>query len=57
MRKFGADLIEVFKIMEGLEGLKKEDFYIMNQETFRNNTLKIYKDHDWKWESTGFLTE
>ena len=30
MRRLRSDLIEVFKIMQGLEGLKAEDFFIMD---------------------------
>ena len=30
MRRLRNDLIEVFKIMQGLEGLKAEDFLIMD---------------------------
>ena len=44
-----ADLIEVFKIMKGLEGLKIEDFFELEKNRSshhtRGHTLKIYKQH------------
>ena len=39
-----ADIIEVFKIMKGLEGLKREHFFEMEVEKrTRGHTLKIHK--------------
>ena len=43
-RRTRADIIEVFKIMKGLEGLKREDFFEMEVEKrTRGHTLKIDK--------------
>ena len=43
-RRTRADIIEVFKIMKGLEGLKREDFFEMEVEKrTRGHTLKIHK--------------
>ena len=43
-RRTRADIIEVFKIMKGLEGLKREDFFEMKvQKRTRGHTLKIHK--------------
>ena len=44
MRRLRADLIEVFKIMNGLEGLKVEDFFeLSGGRQTRGHSKKIYK--------------
>ena len=43
-RRTRADIMEVFKIMKGLEGLNKEDFFEMEvDKRTRGHTLKIHK--------------
>ena len=43
-RRTRADIIEVFKIMKGLEGLNREDFFEMEvDKRTRGHTLKIVK--------------
>ena len=43
-RRTRADIIEVFKIMKGLEGLNREDFFEMEvDKRTRGHTLKILK--------------
>ena len=43
-RRTSADIIEVFKIMKGLEGLNREDFFEMEvDKRTRGHTLKILK--------------
>ena len=43
-RRTRADIIEVFKIMNGLEGLNREDFFEMEvDKRTRGHTLKILK--------------
>ena len=42
-RRERADLIEVFKIMKGLEGTDRQLFFDMNLGSNRGNSLKIYK--------------
>ena len=45
MRRHRNDLIEIFKILHGYEGLKKKDFFIMNEsERTRGHTFKIFKE-------------
>ena len=43
MRRLRADLIEVFKIMKELEGIKIEDFFELQKSCARGHSLKISK--------------
>ena len=44
MRRLRSDLIEVFKIMNGLEGLKAEDFFVLSDvDHTRGHDKKLYK--------------
>ena len=43
MRRLRSDLIEVFKIMRGLEGLRRDDFFIMDHRKSRGHSYKIFK--------------
>ena len=46
MRRLRADLIEVFKIMHGLEGLERDDFFILRESTnLRGHRFTIHKQH------------
>ena len=40
-----ADLIEVFKILKGLENLNTDQFFELNPRTSRGHTYKLYKEH------------
>ncbi len=48
MRTFRSDLIEVFKIMEGLEGLRREEFFIIyhSECTEATHIRFLCKHHD-----------
>ena len=43
MRRNRADLIEVYKILRGNEGLRKEDFFQVRARTGRGHRYKLYK--------------
>ena len=43
MRRLRSDLIEVFKIMKGLEGLRRDEFFIMDHRESRGHSYKIFK--------------
>ena len=44
MRRLRSDLIEVFKILNGLEGLKAEDFFVLSDVDYtRGHSRKLYK--------------
>ena len=45
MRRLRADLLEVFKIMHGLEGLDREDIFTLQEggHGTRGHSLKIFK--------------
>ena len=46
MRRLRSDLIEVFKIMHNLEGVKREDFFQLRTATGRRgHSLTILKQH------------
>ena len=46
MRRMRSDLIEVFKIMHNLEGVKREDFFQLRTATGRRgHSLTILKQH------------
>ena len=46
MRRLRSDLIEVFKIMHNLEGVKREDFFQLRIDTGRRgHSLTILKQH------------
>ena len=42
-RRERADMIEVFKICKGLEGVKEEDFFVRQKGSTRANEFKIFK--------------
>ena len=42
-RRERADMLEVFKIMKGLEGLKERDFFVRDTNRGRGHSLKLYK--------------
>ena len=43
-RGFRADLIEVYKVLKGLEGIDKDIFFKMNQRKSRGNSMKLKKE-------------
>ena len=46
MRRLRSDLIEVFKLMHNLEGVKREDFFQLRIDTGRRgHALTILKQH------------
>jgi ribonucleases P/MRP protein subunit RPP40 len=42
-RMWRADMLEVFKIINGMEGLKMEDFFKKHEGITRGHTFKLYK--------------
>ena len=42
-RRLRADLLEVFKIMRGMEGVREEVFFTRSAESRRGHELKLYK--------------
>ena len=42
-RRSRADMLQVYKIMHGLDDLNIEDLFILNNQQTRGNSLKIYK--------------
>ena len=43
MRRERADMLEVYKIMNGLEGLKEKDFFTRDRYGRRGHSFKLYK--------------
>ena len=42
-RRERADMLEVYKILNGLEGLKEEDFFIRDNGRGRGHDFKLFK--------------
>ena len=42
-RRQRADLLEVFKIMNGLEGVNEKDFFIRDTRKGRGHAFKLFK--------------
>ncbi len=42
-RRIRGDMLEVFKIVKGLEGLNASDFFEFSTSTTRGHTLKLFK--------------
>ena len=42
-RRERADMLEVFKIVKGLEGVQEKDFFIRGKEKGRGHEFKLYK--------------
>ena len=40
-RRYRGDLIQTFKILNGLDDLKADDFYCFNNNSTRNNDIKL----------------
>ena len=56
-RRLRADLIEVYKIMNGLEGIEEETFFERRQGITRGHTGKIYKKGvGWTSQNIALLT-
>ena len=45
MRRLRSDLIDVFKIMHNLEGLRRDDFFLMRHLDLRGHICAICKQH------------
>ena len=43
MRRERADMLEVYKIMNGMEGLKEKDFFTRDLSGRRGHSFKLYK--------------
>ena len=43
-RRLRADLVEVFKILNGLEGVTEESFFQRRTSTTRGHSLKLFKE-------------
>ena len=42
-RRERADMLEVFKILKGMEGLQEKDFFVRHNERGRGHNFKLYK--------------
>ena len=63
-RRFRADLLEVYKIVNRLEGIDEKNFFLRRNmatkglHSSRSNFLHfIRKGLNWIWENTVFVTE
>ena len=43
MRRERADMLEVYKILNGMEGLKEKDFFTRDLSGRRGHSFKLYK--------------
>ena len=42
-RRLRADMLEVYKIMNGMEGLEEKDFFMRDLNGRRGHSFKLYK--------------
>ena len=54
-RRLRGDLIETFKIFNGLTNIDLDDLLILNQNGLRNNGLKLKKDNYNKNNYKGYF--